>query len=178
MENTDNNILELATLKNGMPTVPPSFGEWLSHTASYCLEDRGHSNGVSLKVVGAFSKTFKLIWDAIDDRTRRFCQDAEVATEHGAYGIAFLLIKKLTDYNVIERSKKGPGFDFWLGKENDSLFNNKARLEVSGIRNGDMGEIRTRVNQKMAQTKPSDGSLSAYIVVVEFSMPLSEVVKK
>jgi hypothetical protein len=143
-----------------------------------CLEDRGHANGVVLKVAGTFNRTFKLYWEHVDEQTRRFCADEEVTTEHGAYGIAFLLIKKLTEYTIIERSRKGPGFDFWLGKDNESLFNKKARLEVSGIRDGDMTTVKTRARQKINQVKPSDGQLPAYVVIVEFSMPLSEVVKK
>jgi hypothetical protein len=34
MEIGDSGTLQLATLKDGMPTVPPSFGEWLSRSAS------------------------------------------------------------------------------------------------------------------------------------------------
>ena len=67
MENADNNMLHLAKLKHGMPTVPPPFGEWLSRTATYCLEDRGHPSGVVLKVEGSFSKTFKLIWEPMKE---------------------------------------------------------------------------------------------------------------
>ncbi len=105
-----------------------------------------------------------------------------MTTEFAAYGIAFLLIRDLTEYTVILRSRKGTGFDFWLGKEegeDDLHLEDKARMEVSGIRKGDESLVKARVNQKLEQVKLSDRlGLPAFVVVVEFSQPLSQVVKK
>jgi hypothetical protein len=92
-----------------------------------------------------------------------------------------MLITNLTDFTVIERSRRGTGFDYWLGIQDESSelpFQNKVRLEVSGIRSGDDSRIRARAKQKIEQTNPSDGALPAYIVVVEFSKPLSLIVQK
>ena len=101
------------------------------------------------------------------------------ATEYGAYGISFILIRQLTPFTIIERARKGPGFDYWLGYEDDILFQKKARLEVSGILRGTDAEINSRSKQKLAQTAPSDGmGLHAYIVIVEFNQPTSKVVTK
>ena len=49
-------------------------------------------------------------------------------------------------------------------------------LEVSGIRKGDNSRVKARVKQKK-QTKLSDGKYPAYIIVVEFSIPLSFVAR-
>ncbi len=92
-----------------------------------------------------------------------------------------MLLDKLTDFTVIERSRRGTGFDYWLGIKDETQelpFQNKVRLEVSGIRRGDDTRIRARVKQKIEQTNPSDGALPTYIVVVEFSRPLSWIVHK
>ena len=113
---------------------------------------------------------------------RRSWNDAEYTTEQGAYGVAILLVLGLTEYTVIEKARKGPGFDYWLGRAEDSEglpFQNVSRLEVSGIRSGDDSFVRARVNEKLKQVAPSDSSdLPAYVVVVEFGSPLSQVVKK
>jgi hypothetical protein len=54
-----------------------------------------------------------------------------------------------------------------------------ARLEVSGIRRGSRSQINARVKQKTEQTGASDaGELPAYIIVVEFSRPISIVIAK
>jgi hypothetical protein len=77
---------------------------------------------------------------------------------------------------VIERSWKGTGFDYWIGRRQGLLFQDKARLEVSGILSGDQTNISTRVRQKVQQTKRSDGLLPAYIAIIEFGRPGAEIV--
>jgi hypothetical protein len=85
-------------------------------------------------------------------------------------------VKELTGKLVIERSKKGPGFDYWLGENDDDLlFAGKARLEVSGILSGSPTQIETRVRQKKAQVKPSDNLAPGYVAVVEFGNPTAHV---
>ena len=111
---------------------------------------------------------------------RRCWNDDEVATEHGAYAIATLLVPRITNLQVVERSKKGTGFDYWLGSstETEALFQNKARLEVSGIRAGPEATIVGRLRKKLGQTQKSDATLSAMVIVVEFSGPQSRVAKR
>jgi hypothetical protein len=43
---------------------------------------------------------------------------------------------------------------------------------------GDSKRINIRLKQKLEQTKPSDGILPAYVVVVEFSKPIVITAKK
>ena len=178
LENID---IALAKLGEGLPAITPSFGAALAEACAICLEEQSHCQGVQISVDGDFRATFELYWQTITDQMLRCWNDREFTTEQAAYGIAFLLIIKLTDFTVIERSRKGTGFDYWLGVEdntNELPFQNKVRLEVSGIREGDDRRIKARDKQKVEQTKASDGTFPAYIVVVEFSKPLSFMVKK
>ncbi|MBI1924196.1 hypothetical protein HYR99_08080 [Candidatus Poribacteria bacterium] len=172
--------LVLTKLAQGLPAVTPAFGAALAEAGAICFEDQNHSNGVELKVEGTFTAKYNVYWQEVTDQMRRCWNDPEVTTEYAAYGIAFLLIRDLTEYTVISRRRKGGGFDYWLGKDEDELpFQKKARLEVSGIRKGDLSRVKARVKQKLDQVSPSDRlGLPAYIVVVEFSQPLSQVVKK
>ena len=73
---------------------------------------------------------------------RRTHNDLQDATEAGACGLAILLVQLFVGYTVVERSVKGTGFDYWLGSENDALFQNKARLEASGILRGDQNGVQ------------------------------------
>lgn len=177
-----NRRLVLTNLAEGLPGVTPAFGAVLAEAGAICFESQNHPNGVKLRVNGTFTAIYKVYWQEVTDQMLRCWNDYEVTTEHAAYGVAFLLICDLTEYTVIERRRKGDGFDYWLGKEEgeDELpFQKKARLEVSGIRRGNRSRVRARVRQKLEQVKPSDSiGLPAYIVVVEFSTPLSKVVKK
>jgi hypothetical protein len=83
--------------------------------------------------------------------------------------------------SLLERSRRGTGFDYWLGEPSSSSerpFQKAARLEVSGIRKGNAQQVRTRVTLKMAQVKPTDALAAAYVAVIEFSQPLAWVVKQ
>ena len=92
--------------------------------------------------------------------------------EHGAVCLGIMLTTLLTPYTVIERSRKGTGFDYWLGDKDSRLFQKKARLEVSGILQGDDVTMVNRYNMKTVQTEQSDNTgLPAYISIIEFSRP-------
>ena len=173
-------ILSLTELDRGTFGITPAYGECLSQAASICFEDQEHKTGVHLNVDGDFKRTFSVVWDSTTEQMLRCWADPDVTTEHGAYGIAALLLPVLTGLTIVHRSRKGTGFDFWLGPPtlDDSLFQKKARLEVSGIRNGSESRIRARVKQKQEQIKLSDGMFSAFIVIVEFGKPQSRVVKQ
>jgi hypothetical protein len=102
---------------------------------------------------------------------RRTHNDLPAAAEQGAYGIAFLLAEQLTEFKVIERSRKGTGFDYWLGTGGE-LFQKAARMEVSGIVN-DQDAVQARVEAKLKQTARKTSRLPAFVAVVEFGKPLS-----
>ena len=92
--------------------------------------------------------------------------------------MAFLLIRAITGYTVVERSRKGTGFDWWLGTD-DNLFQGKAHLEVSGILQGTARRINSRIKARLRQTMQSDNlALTAYVVVVEFGTPRAKVVQR
>jgi hypothetical protein len=109
----------------------------LAEAAAVCLEERKHRSGATFHLTGLKAERFLMEWGPVDDQARRSHNDLQEATERGAYGIAILIVCDVTGMVVVERSKKGPGFDYWLGDEDEDgeeLFERKARLEVSGIR--------------------------------------------
>lgn len=173
---------DLCQNKPERPGWSLTFGATCAEAAAVCLEDQGHPERVALLLDGIQSYAIELQWSAIDDTIRRFNADQEVATEYGAYGIAALIMPRLTNLTIIERLVKGKGFgfDFWLGSIDDSetLFQRKARLEVSGIRKGSEALVQSRVNMKLKQISPSDIVAPGYVAVVEFGTPRVRVVEK
>jgi hypothetical protein len=181
MDSSFTKKLVITKFNQGLPAITPAFGAALAEACAICFTNQGHTQGVEITVKGSFTEVFKLYWQEVTDQMLRCWNDSEYTTEQAAYGIAFLVIQELTDYTVIERSRRGTGFDYWLGKKSDNYelpFQNAVRLEVSGIRKGDESRIKSRVQQKLQQVSPSDGILPAYIVVVEFSNPLAFIVEK
>jgi hypothetical protein len=172
-------VLNLQSLSQGLPAITPAFGAAIAEAGAICLTDEGHKPGVVLEVEGEFSTQFQLDWQPVTEQTRRCWNDEEYSTEQAAYGITFLLILQLTKFTIVERSRKGTGFDYWLGTQDLATtlpFQRMARLEVSGIRQGNRSQINARVKQKTEQTDASDAQgLPAYIIVVEFSKPISVI---
>ncbi len=171
--------LDLHDLANGdIPAITPAIGRLLAEAAGVCLQSQGHEQGVKLIVSGAFTTDIALSWNAIHGRYADAWADLHEATEYGAVAVAVLLIKHLTSYEVVQRSRRGTGIDYWLGDDTVLPYTRKARLEVSGILTGTQQTVRARVLSKLRQTELSDatlGGLPAYVIVVEFGTPLAEI---
>ncbi|MFA5876014.1 MAG: hypothetical protein WC901_04985 [Candidatus Margulisiibacteriota bacterium] len=188
LEITEDEVCEAAELSiRSLPRMKingltESFRKCLAEAASVCLEEQGHEFGTELNVFGDFERNYYLTWYDVDSQMLNCWMDDEVTTEHGAYGIATLLLECLTEYTVIRRSKKKTGFDFWLGRKGASSsngFQNEARLEVSGIRKGSTPMVDTRCRQKRDQMRKSDClMLTPLVVIVEFGEPCAKVVKE
>ncbi len=168
----------LHSLSLGMAGLTPALGTVFAEAAAVCLEHKKHTPGVHLTSEGDFECTFALDWARVTEQQRRAHNDLQYSTEYGAYGVAIFLIKDQTGKIVIERSRKGTGFDFWLGEEDDFLFQQKARLEVSGILDGSEAEMGARAKTKLKQISRSDGVLPGYIAIVEFSGPKARILTK
>ncbi len=185
---TDINLIKTLSLNDLCQNKPErpgwslTFGAICADAAAVCLDEQGHSTPVTLKIEGIQPCEIQIQGYTIDDTIRRFNADREVATEYGAYGIAALIMPHLTGLTIIERSIKGKGlgFDFWLGsiQAPDTLFQRKARLEVSGIRKGSDSLLQARVNMKLEQIRPSDNVAAGYVSVIEFGTPKARIVKK
>ncbi len=174
--------IALSRLRRNVPALTEPLGGSLIEACMICFEDQGHASGVALAVTGDYNTTFIVKWEGeVTQDMLRAWENEEVATENAAYGIAILLIEELTGYTAIARADKGTGIDFWLGyrtTEPNKPFQRMARLEISGIRHGNVRRIEARVKQKKRQTNLSASELPAYVVVVEFSVPTARVVKK
>jgi hypothetical protein len=173
--------LDLATLGRppGMPGLTATAGRFLAEAAAVCLERCGHGEQFDLPVVGFANQSYPASRSSVDDQMKRTYGDMQEATEHGACAVAILVTKELTKFTVIERSMKGTGFDYWVGEDEQLPFQDKTRLEVSGILCGKLADIERRVREKCHQTERSDGmGLAALVFVVEFSQPIVKVIKR
>ena len=175
--------LVLTKLAEGLPGITPTVGAYLAEAGAIRFEDQNHRKGVELSVDGDFEAIYEVYWQDVTEQMLRSWRDHEYTTEHAACGVALLLICDLTEYTVISRSQKDTGFDYWIGTEEEDegelpSFENKVRLEVSGIRRGNRRDILARVNQKLRRLDKFPNPLPAYIIVVEFSAPVSRIVEK
>jgi hypothetical protein len=183
MSVTSSRKINLGDLCDGIRNLTPARGSGFCEAAAVSFDRQGHTSGVSLYVTGAFAEEVEIEYPTVTDQMRKSWKDDREAADDGASGVAILMMRELTRLTVVERSVTGTGFDYWLGpedKDDDELiFQDKVRLEISGINKGSTADVRRRVEGKLTQTKQSDSmKLSAYVVVVEFGKPCSQVVKK
>jgi hypothetical protein len=128
-------------------------------------------------VSGAFSEEFRVTRPDVTDEMRRSHNDEEKATEHGAEGVAFLLVRKLTPYKVILQTRKGKHFDWWLGYR-AKLLQEAARLEVSGIRSGSAAQLQARTDEKLVRARRAKMTLPLYVCVTNFKLPCAMMVQQ
>lgn len=173
-------MLDLNVLSNGdIPAISPSVGTFIAEAGGVCLEHNGHKRGKTLSVRGYRHNQHPLSWPLITGQSRAAWNDLEQATEYGAVAVAVLVAKAEIGYEVLRQSRKGTGFDYWIGSASDEGFVEKAGLEISGILNGDDRTIKARVKEKLNQTDQSDQlQLEMYVIVIEFGRPLAEVQTK
>ncbi len=155
-----------------MPGLTPAWGAVLAEAASVCLESQGHPVQVEFRIDGLFEETFVLERLEVSRQMTLSHQDNEEATELGACGVAILAVRSLKDLVVLHRSRKGTGYDYWLGPEWDPLLQHGEKLEVSGIRNGSEAAIKVRIAEKLRQIQRFRTPDPAWVGIVEFSRPL------
>lgn len=134
-----------------MPGLEPHLGGALANAAAVCMNENGHQPGGRLVVSGNYNRSIDLIWQMPSDQIRRSYADLQEATEFGAAGVAIALMNRLGRFVVMQRSRKGKGFDYWIAASTSAsgpLFQNCVRLEVSGILTGDDSEFERRVRMK------------------------------
>jgi len=158
-----------------------THGRFLGEAAAVCLEAQNHSpEMVALRAGdGIIRQEYRLVWEPCTDQQRRCYRDFRNATEWGACGIAIEVTRELTGLVVVDRSWQYTGFDYWLGRNDDPALTYAARLEVSGILDGQEETIRTRLRSKFGQMEQSDDlRLPGYVAIVEFSEPEARFVVK
>lgn len=171
----DDLTLALEELETGMPALSKATCSYMAEAGAVCLHQNSHQCPVDLCVDGEFDRQYKLHWAAVTQDALNSHNDPDAAVEYGAYGVALLLIPRISNYTAIERSRKGTGFDYWLRMNDDDLFQSKARLEVSGIFSGDEKALKDRCNVKLKQCSKTNEHLPGFVIVVEFGSPRARI---
>lgn len=168
--------LDLGALVQGLaPGLTPERGAAMAQAARVCLTESRHPSPCGLTVDGGHSGRLPLVFDQASEAESRSWNDQEEATQQGAYAVAILVMKHLDNLTVLERSRRGTHFDWWLGPADGApLFQEKVHLEVSGIRDGSDARISERIVEKWGRfgPEPAVDSFRRRVVVVEYSRPL------
>jgi hypothetical protein len=169
--------INLTKFASGTARLSPEFCGMIAAACALKLKQNAHPQPAILAIEGSYTETVTIGWDEPDARTEG--SFGEKATEFAGECLGIAVTEKLTEFNVVERSFIGTGFDFWLGRKRDLLFQRKARLEISGMDDGDPTEIQARVKRKQNQVDKGtvNNSLRALIVVSQFTRPVAKVIR-
>ncbi|MDR0866054.1 MAG: hypothetical protein LBO74_14135 [Candidatus Symbiothrix sp.] len=173
--------INLTDIKRGFPGISLTACNNYYEACMVCLHRNQHKSKIKFELKGDIDDKITLNWENyFDDQIDRTWQDQIYCTDHGAVCLSVLLVKKYTNYTIIQRARIGTGFDYWLGKENEVLFQSSARLEISGIfKESEQNSVNRRFNIKRRQTDKSDNlRLPVYISIIEFSTPKALFAKK
>lgn len=174
-------VLNIDSLYKDIPVISKAASGFYKENCMVSFHLAGHSSGVRLAVVyQETNHTFEVEWEGnITEQLINNYNDLEKVTEFAACTVALLLIRDITEYTTIRQSAKGTGIDYFLGTKNQSgdlIFNDTARLEVSGILKENEGNtVDQRIKSKI--NRLPDIFLPTVIVIVEFSQPWSKMVK-
>lgn len=124
-------IIRLSDISQGTPGITPVEGANLYENCVVALHNSSHPAPVILHVSGLNTLDYSLHWeDTCNEQMRRTYNDEQSVTERAAVAVSVMLALRQTDYTVIERSRKGTGFDYMLGERQNPLFTPKAIFDI------------------------------------------------
>ena len=173
--------LLLEALADGVPVIPEEAVGFYKQNCMVAFHHNGHSSGVILAVHGNdIVVRFEICWTGeTTEQLIRAYRDPIRLADNAACAIALLLIRKMTPFTAVEQSVVGTTIDYYLARQDrsdDLIFNNVARLEVSGIlTENEENTIDRRIAEKRRRLR-HEADLNDFIVVVEFGRPWSKLV--
>lgn len=166
----DKHRIQIQDLEARHPGLTTGVAMSYREAAEVCLA-RHHSPPTDLAVEHGSEITALAEWTVPDDRTKRAWANETDATEAGAYCVALAVIEVTDDLVAISRAETRTGADYYVAPKGTELadLERAYRLEVSGIDEGGLSSVRTRLRQKVEQALRGRSSLPAIAAVVAFS---------
>lgn len=168
-------LLNVATLFQQMPRLTLACTTLRGEAAVVCFDCQGQPTKCHLQVDGDFKEIFCVSRPSATPAMKASHNDDFKAAEHGAEGIAFLLMLRLTPFRVVQQSKRGSANDWWLAPRG-KLFQDAARLECSGIGTGPPSELASRTKEKVDRVRRKNPTRPTYVCVTDFKHARAKVV--
>jgi hypothetical protein len=124
---------------------------------------------IVVTVTGQEPRTFELTWKKVGDREQRAWANIIDAVEAGACAMAIAAVEVTHELFAVARAETLTGADYYVGPAGADL-ETAYRLEVSGTDAGSEGHLRSRLTQKIKQTKAGTGTSPAVACVVGFKI--------
>jgi len=170
MKNNDEEKLRLESMHERHTGLTPALGSTFFEAASVCLS-RHHNPPIEVEIVCNGSNSTRLVeFQKPDTRVSNAWANEIDTTEFGAYGVCLAAVEVEERLVAVKRAETLTGADWYvapIGTEPEDL-EHCFRLEVSGIDAGGSSVIKSRLRQKVVQTKRGASNLPAIASVVGF----------
>lgn len=167
---SDQELPELRTVRAPRhPGVSSPVCEAFSEAAEVCLARHHTPPRTSLQVVCAGEQSVRYLrWSSPDDTAQRSQGNRDDATRDGAYIVSLAVIEHELGLVALSRADIRTGADYYIGRPESPDLEEAFRLEVSGVNEGGLADIRRRLRQKEEQVASGHSFLPAYASVVGF----------
>jgi hypothetical protein len=162
--------LQLQDLDKRHPGLTPAMAEVFFEAASVCFS-RHHSRPSDIRIeLASHGASAELDWLPPTPRVQAAYANTIDTTEAGAYGVSLAAVELEAGLVAIQRAETMSGADYYvapIGGPED--LEEALRLEVSGSDLGGRSVCRSRLSQKIEQTRKANHANPALASVVGFS---------
>ena len=163
--------LELEGLHRTHPGLTESLAGSYSEAAAVVFY-RHHTPPFEIEIVDSGGNAARRLvsLSSPDSRTQAANANANDAITAAAYCVSLAAVENCERLVAIGRAETGTGADWYVappGHAREDL-EDCYRLEVSGVEDGDMSRVRSRLKQKVAQTRKGVSNIPALASVVGF----------
>ncbi len=167
---TGQELPELRSIRSPRhPGVSAAVCEAFSEAAEVCLARHHEPPRTSLQVACAGRESVRsLKWSTPDETAQRSWRNRDDATRDGAYVVSLAVVEHELGMVALSRADIRTGADYYVGRPESPDLEEAFRLEVSGLDEGGLADIRRRLRSKEDQAARGDSFLPAYASVVGF----------
>lgn len=167
---TDQELPELRSIKAPRhPGVSAAVCQAFSEAAEVCFARHHQPPRTSLQVTCAGMELVRYLkWSAPDETAKRSWRNRDDATRDGAYVVSLAVVEHELGMVALSRADIRTGADYYVGKPGSHDLEDAFRLEVSGVDEGGLSDVRRRLRSKEDQAARGDSFLPAYASVVGF----------
>jgi len=164
-------ILPIQDMAERHSGLTPAIAGYLTEAASVCLA-RHHASPVEFDISDSVEVMIAIAhWVAPDRRTINAHANEIDATEIGACACVLAAVELTHEFVAVRRAETQTGADYYIapiGEDPDDL-EGCYRLEVSGVDRGNRNSEKSRLREKIQQTKSGSCNLPAFAGVVGFN---------
>lgn len=159
---------DLYTLHQRHPGLYRPLSEAYADAAALCFGDT-QKPPIDLAIhYGRSTCLREVSWREPTGEARASWANPDDATRDGAYCVSLATVEVELGYVGLERADRRTGADFYVGAPGSDL-EESLRLEVSGVRAGDLGSVQARLREKTEQARRGRSDRPAIACVVGFT---------